>query len=495
MILMLLDFASCVEEEKDKEMDCVDTNGIFSLINAFYVKVKKTVSLRIADPKPKVHYHLYTRLNPGQHQELLYNNSKYLDISNFNRSWPTRFIISGWLNVYNSCSSMIIKNAYLQKGNFNVITVSWDEKSQDIDYFYLSLTINRVAKRLADFTKYLNVTKSIPFSDMYLIGFSLGAQIAGLAGKEISPYKYKTIYALEPAGPMFHGLGFNGRVDGSDAEYVEAIQTNIGLAGYFGEAGKASFYPNYGTNQPHCLLRPICNHASAYEYFAESINANEQNEFIGTRCENFQKLVTFNICNCHFYGRNCTISRMGGEPAIPKTGVYFLRTNSKSPFGRRGEKKSNGDGNLKRKLNIEEEEEEVEEGVLENEEEDFSTIQSIVDVWYFIIVLQSFESLWKQALDNKMMLVSFANYAVFHARWFLINNQLIYYKRAFHFQYIEINGIILLISIFKTISIPIMSAKKSCTEYRANKNVQKYQVKQNTHSNINGINTCAIPVN
>lgn len=59
---------------------------------------------------------------------------------------------------------------------------------------------------------------------------------------------------LDPAGPGFDSSK-KGRLDSSDAEFVDIIHTSGLWAGFFGACGHADFYPNNGVpNQPGCPL-------------------------------------------------------------------------------------------------------------------------------------------------------------------------------------------------------------------------------------------------
>lgn len=78
-------------------------------------------------------------------------------------------------------------------------------------------------------------------SKITLIGHSLGAHIAGIAGKqvfEISGQKVGRITGLDPAGPCFSTIGSDGKLDASDAAYVDVIHTNGGMLGLKESVGK-----------------------------------------------------------------------------------------------------------------------------------------------------------------------------------------------------------------------------------------------------------------
>lgn len=63
------------------------------------------------------------------------------------------------------------------------------------------------------------------------------------------------ILGLDPAKPFFQLLtGNNGRLDASDAEFVDIIHTCGGALGFSASLGTADFFPNGGTpSQPGCF--------------------------------------------------------------------------------------------------------------------------------------------------------------------------------------------------------------------------------------------------
>lgn len=77
---------------------------------------------------------LYTPLNPIRGQTL---STSSLNSSNFNPAYSTRIIIHGWLNVVDSPVNILVKDAYLKKGNFNVVShqISFVDSSDKIQDF------------------------------------------------------------------------------------------------------------------------------------------------------------------------------------------------------------------------------------------------------------------------------------------------------------------------------------------------------------------------
>lgn len=94
---------------------------------------------------------------------------------------------------------------------------------------------------------------------VHIIGHSLGAQIAGFAGKSISKSagaKVGWITGLDPAGPLYEVplQSKGGRLSDQDADVVEVIHTDGGVLGFATPTGTVDFYPNGGTFvQPNCV--------------------------------------------------------------------------------------------------------------------------------------------------------------------------------------------------------------------------------------------------
>ena len=69
------------------------------------------------------------------------------------------------------------------------------------------------------------------FDNIHLVGHSLGAHVVGFCAKklqELGVGKIKKITGLDPAFPFFELAGVSGRLDKSDAEFVQIIHTNSG---------------------------------------------------------------------------------------------------------------------------------------------------------------------------------------------------------------------------------------------------------------------------
>lgn len=196
-----------------------------------------------------------------------------------------------------------------------------------INYIAAARRVTEVGPLLGRFINFVNIVTGQSLDNMYVVGHSLGAHIAGIAGKSVNTGRLNSVIGLDPALPLFSLDDVNGRISANDATYVEIIHTNGGLLGFFDPLGQADFYPNGGRSQAGCILdiAGICAHNRVVDFYAESIISSN---FRATRCFSFAEIQN-NVCT------NSGTALMGGEPSNQGRGVngnYILNTNSRSPF-------------------------------------------------------------------------------------------------------------------------------------------------------------------
>lgn len=285
------------------------------------------------NPATNTTFTLYTRRNPYNGQLLpSITGGASLTSTNFNAADPIRFIIHGWKRDGTVDTNTMICDAYLKKGEFNVIVVDWKDGASDPIYVGAAMNVEGVGKAVAAMIQFIRSQFPGTHLDITLVGHSLGAHIAGFAGRNLKEYRVQNIVALDPANPLFGHLPLLiPPVSSGDAEYVQAIQTNRGMLGEWEPLGHASFFPNYGPMQPGCACDLIggCAHNRSFHYFAESINAGPSNNFLGRKCRNKYDIA---LMNCVSSG---TSRIMGGEPLdADAVGIYFMTTESTYPYGK-----------------------------------------------------------------------------------------------------------------------------------------------------------------
>ncbi|XP_055850859.1 phospholipase A1-like [Episyrphus balteatus] len=169
------------------------------------------------------------------------------------------------------------------------------------------------------------------FDTLTLFGHSMGAHVAGFAGKNVKRGKIHAIFGMDPALPLFPYNDPTRRLAATDAEYVESIHTNGGDWGFYQPIGQTAFYPNGGKYQPGCEndSNQFCSHIRAGLFMIEAINSLGTNDFLAVKCERFEDVEEG---KCDQYE---TVIRMGdpGNAHKPR-GIYYLKTNSYSPYAR-----------------------------------------------------------------------------------------------------------------------------------------------------------------
>ncbi|CAD7079953.1 unnamed protein product [Hermetia illucens] len=275
-----------------------------------------------------VYFYLFTKANPTDPETLVDGDINSVRNSNFDSNNPTRIICHGWTDNNESQLYIVLRDKYLSRGNFNIITIDWGEAADDPDYIIAATKAKYAGRKVASMVKFLERNASLDPNNTYLIGASLGAQVAGFAGKDIQPRRIHTIFALDAAASLFAYRNPRYRLARGDAHYVESIHTSGLLLGIEHPVGDASFYPHYGRMQPGCNdSTTFCDHSRAVYYFAESLEL--PNKFYAIQCSTYDQIIEK---KCKWTGR---VAYMGGDPSNYGRnirGVYFLPVNEKYPY-------------------------------------------------------------------------------------------------------------------------------------------------------------------
>ncbi len=208
------------------------------------------------------------------------------------------------------------------------ILVDWSAGSQTINYFGAADRVSPVGNFVGAYLTWLRDLGMLDFNRIHVIGFSLGAHIAGFIGKNTNRQLH-TIIGLDPAGPLFSGKHPDEKIDANDAQYVECVHTNGGglfSLGIGAAICHADFFPNGGESQPGCLTS-ICSHLRAVQYYIESIISN-----------GFHSIE----CNSVDQAKHDSCSGRGqvwpfGDPSnrdINLRGIFYFSTENRSPYAR-----------------------------------------------------------------------------------------------------------------------------------------------------------------
>lgn len=203
-------------------------------------------------------------------------------------------LIHGYGENVNNSKTTIIKEKLLEIQQANVLAMDYSQLAPRGCYIESVSNSRVVAKCLAQFIDFLVHRIKVPRTNIHLIGFSLGAQIAGVAGHFVTN-KLSRITGLDPSKNLILTANDDTfRLDPSDAEYVDVISTDPTQRGILDGAGHLTYYPNFGFYQPGCFDAnknsnevSLCSHKRVTELYAESIVS--LTPFYAYSCDNWQQ--------------------------------------------------------------------------------------------------------------------------------------------------------------------------------------------------------------
>ncbi|PZC70514.1 hypothetical protein B5X24_HaOG200604 [Helicoverpa armigera] len=202
-------------------------------------------------------FQLFTRHNPTAYQELSPGDDERLFASNLDWGARTLLYFHAFMEQPDDGSGIMVREALMQRGDTNVIMVEASRLEAGPWYFTAAQNTWYIGQYAAAFIDYL-VSRGLQLNNTILVGHSLGAQAAGVAGSAITSGRVSRITGLDPALPLFSGLPLAQRLDPGDADYVDVIHTDAGIFGYKEPIGHADFFPNGGKSpQPGCELEVV----------------------------------------------------------------------------------------------------------------------------------------------------------------------------------------------------------------------------------------------
>ncbi|XP_055599096.1 phospholipase A1 1-like [Uranotaenia lowii] len=273
----------------------------------------------------KTRFLLYTK-GHSRRQILRRKDPESIRRSRFDKNNPTKIIIHGFRENAKAEINKLLRDAYFSKGEYNVIVVEWDAGSFLICYLIARGRVEKIGRSVSTLINTLVKATEISPSSIELIGFSLGAHVAGNAGK-FQKGKIGKIYALDPSGVFFTPSN-RDCVKKTDAQIVEVIHTSC--LGLREPIGTVDFYMNSAFHQPGCStdIFSSCSHQRAYRYFAESVTSTVG--FWGKKCQKMQ--YNSNGVGCDEFA---TETLQMGERDGDQTGMdgnYLIETNNKPSF-------------------------------------------------------------------------------------------------------------------------------------------------------------------
>ncbi|KAI8122059.1 hypothetical protein FF38_06995 [Lucilia cuprina] len=281
-----------------------------------------------------IKFYVYTRHNNVTPQ-ILQADVESIVRSVLNPNKQTTLAIHGVLGNKSSEECLIIKDAKLKVEDANIIIVDYSSLMKRNDFKIDFSSADLVAKSITDLVILLKENFNMNIQNIHIVGFSLGGQIAGLAGQNIYKHcaeKINRITALDPAGIIFtETTPANEKLTADDADYVEVVHTNAGEYGYKTPCGHVDYYPNGGKIQPGCNSTDnSCSYNRAYKFIPEMWSPVKNQEFLLLKCENVDFM---SLDSCRWQ------NKIMGELDQQQKGLYYVETNDNNPFGKGAFKK------------------------------------------------------------------------------------------------------------------------------------------------------------
>ncbi|KAL2089812.1 hypothetical protein ACEWY4_014500 [Coilia grayii] len=284
-------------------------------------------------------------IEPGQAESII--------ACEFNVTAKTFVIIHGWTvtGMYESWVPKLVNALYEREPTANVIVVDWLHRAQQ-HYPTSAAYTKLVGRDVAKFVTWLLDVLDYPWENLHLLGYSLGAHVAGIAGL-LTNSKVNRITGLDPAGPTFEYADAQSSLSPDDANFVDVLHTNTRGSpdrsiGIQRPVGHVDIYPNGGTFQPGCDLQKTmkmivssglanmdqlvkCSHERSIHLFIDSLVNAQDHQSMAYRCNNkesFDKGVCLscrkNRCNKLGYEINRVRSRRSTK--------MYLKTREMMPY-------------------------------------------------------------------------------------------------------------------------------------------------------------------
>uniref|UniRef100_A0A0A9YUJ4 Lipase member I n=2 Tax=Lygus hesperus TaxID=30085 RepID=A0A0A9YUJ4_LYGHE len=291
-----------------------------------------------------VKFYIYTRENFLYPDEIWPGNNISLRSSFYDPRKNTTVLIHGFAVDSSSDSVQEIKNKLLEYHDMNVVGVDygslmdhwWYNVCSPCGMAVVVLQAPKVGLFVGELVSFLVDSGQLP-ETVHIVGHSLGAHVAGFAGKYLNGLDRTVarITGLDPSSPGFTKVSNSHRLAPSDASFTDCIFTSAKSISVRRPICQSNFYPNgCGLSQPGCFAGDFasyggCSHSRAVHLFAESIDP--RGVFRTKRCDRMPCVDSNPSATC--WSTNETL--MGYRANHEVGGIFYTLTNSAAPFYRK----------------------------------------------------------------------------------------------------------------------------------------------------------------
>nr|XP_027302085.1 endothelial lipase [Anas platyrhynchos] len=267
----------------------------------------------------------------------------------FNATAKSFFIIHGWTmsGMFETWLGSLVAALQEREKEANVVVVDWLSLAHQLytDAVNNTQVVGRSIARLLD---WLQENPLFKLENVHLIGYSLGAHVAGFAGNHVHG-TIGRITGLDPAGPMFEGVDPSKRLSPDDASFVDVLHTytreTLGVSiGIQMPVGHVDIYPNGGDFQPGCGLSDVlgaiaygtlgevvkCEHERSVHLFVDSL-VNQDKQSFAFQCTDSSRFKK-GICLSCRKNRCSGIGYNARRTRNKRNSKMYLKTRADMPF-------------------------------------------------------------------------------------------------------------------------------------------------------------------
>ncbi|TMS20793.1 Lipoprotein lipase [Larimichthys crocea] len=238
----------------------------------------------------------------------------------FNSETQTFIVIHGWTvtGMFESWVPKLVSALYERVPTANVIVVDWLTRANQ-HYPTSAAYTKLVGRDVAKFVHWLQNELQLPWERIHLLGYSLGAHVAGIAG-DLTGHKISRITGLDPAGPTFEHADNQNTLSRDDAQFVDVLHTNT----------RGSPDRSIRHSESHMDQLVKCSHERSIHLFIDSL-LNIQQQSMAYRC-NSKEAFNKGLClscrknRCNKIGYNINKVRMTRSPKM------YLKTRELMPY-------------------------------------------------------------------------------------------------------------------------------------------------------------------
>ncbi|KAM7347461.1 uncharacterized protein ACRADG_007027 [Cochliomyia hominivorax] len=253
----------------------------------------------------------------------------YLQRYNYKRQQPQKFDYSNekisrtsseeesseWQNQPNTSGDLVIIDLGAKLNNFKRFAL---------------LDIEQTGEMIASAIVKVTEKCDVPDETIHIVAQGIAAHVAGAAGNEYTRQtgrQLRRITALDPSKVLAKNPHTLTGLSRGDAEFVDAIHTNVYGMGTLQRVGDADFYVNGPSPDVPGAQNIVEASMRATRYYAESVRPGHERNFPAVAANSLKEYKNKNGFGKRVY--------MGYDVDYDVVGDFILDVNSKSPFGKR----------------------------------------------------------------------------------------------------------------------------------------------------------------